>query len=174
VSGPTAAFVAVLAPVTATFGIGGLLLATVMAGVILVGLGLGRMGRLIEFVPYPVTIGFTAGIAVVIATLQVETFLGLSVASQPELYLDRVAALARALPTARAPDAAIGALTLALLLLWPRLGRRAAAVPAPLAALALAAVAAAAAEHWLPGVAVETVETRFGGIPRLPPLPVLP
>jgi SulP family sulfate permease len=174
VSGPTAAFVAVLAPVTATFGIGGLLLATVMAGVILVGLGLGRMGRLIEFVPYPVTIGFTAGIAVVIATLQVESFLGLSVASRPELYLDRVAALARALPTARAPDAAIGALTLALLLLWPRLGRRAAAVPAPLAALALAAVAAAAAEHWLPGVAVETVEARFGGIPRLPPLPVLP
>jgi SulP family sulfate permease len=69
VSGPTAAFVAVLAPVSARFGLGGLLVATVMAGLLLVLMGAMRLGRLIEFVPYPITTGFTAGIAVVIATL---------------------------------------------------------------------------------------------------------
>src|SRR5215510_6462390 len=69
VSGPTAAFVVLLAPVSARFGLAGLLIASLMAGTLLVAMGLARMGRLIEFVPYPVTTGFTAGIAVVIATL---------------------------------------------------------------------------------------------------------
>jgi len=184
VTGPTAAFVALLAPIAARFGVGGLLLATAMAGAILVALALARLGRLIEFVPYPVTTGFTAGIAVVIATLQVRDFLGLTVPEMPEAYPARVAALARAIPTAHLPDAAVGALTLALLLLWPRLGRRIAAwVPAPLAALALAAVAAVLLGQAVPGFEVETIQSRFSyelggltlpGIPRLPPLPVLP
>src|SRR5262245_50816663 len=78
VSGPTAAFVVILAPISARFGIGGLLLATLLAGVMLVIMGATGMGRLIEFVPYPVTTGFTAGIAVVIATLQLKDFLGLT------------------------------------------------------------------------------------------------
>lgn len=184
VSGPTAAFVAVLAPIAARYGVGGLLVATAMAGAILVAMGLARMGRLIEFVPYPVTTGFTAGIAVVIATLQVRDFLGLTVGEAPEAYLERVAALARALPTMHWPDAAVGGFTLGLLLLWPRIGRRLSAVlPAPLVALAVTAVAAALAERFVPGFAVETIATRFryeaggellAGIPRLPPLPVLP
>src|SRR6187401_1443753 len=72
VSGPTAAFVVILAPISAHHGLGGLALATGMAGVLLLAMGLGKLGRLIEFVPYPVTAGFTAGIAVVIATLQVK------------------------------------------------------------------------------------------------------
>jgi SulP family sulfate permease len=184
VTGPTAAFVAILAPIAARFGVGGLMLATAMAGAILVALALARLGRLIEFVPYPVTTGFTAGIAVVIATLQVKDFLGLTVPEMPEEYLARVAALARAVPSAHLPDAAVGALTLALLVLWPRVGRRIAAwVPAPLAALALAAVAAVLLARLLPGFEVETIQSRFSyelggatlpGIPRLPPLPVLP
>jgi len=184
VSGPTAAFVAILAPISARFGVGGLLLATTMAGAILICLGLARLGRLIEFVPYPVTTGFTAGIAVVIATLQVKDFLGLTLAQMPAEYLERVAALARALPTVQPPEVAIGLLTLALLIVWPRFAPRWATVlPAPLVALALAAVAAMLAERLIPGFAVETIATRFhysyegqilGGIPRLPPLPVLP
>ena len=184
VSGPTAAFVAVLAPIAARYGVGGLLVATVMAGAILVSLGLARLGRLIEYVPYPVTTGFTAGIAVVIATLQVRDFLGLTVPAAPEDYLERVVALGRALPTVHWPDAAVGAFTLALLLLWPRIGRRLSGVlPAPLVALAVAAVAAVLAERFAPGFSVETIATRFhyeaggevlAGIPRLPPLPALP
>jgi SulP family sulfate permease len=86
-------------------------------------MGVARLGRLIQFVPYPVTTGFTAGIAVVTATLQLKDFLGLSVARMPEEYLERVAALARALPSARWQDVAIGVFTLAILILWPRVTR---------------------------------------------------
>lgn len=180
VSGPTAAFVAVLVPVVTRFGAGGLLLATAMAGGLLILFGLLRLGRFIELVPYPVTTGFTAGIAIVIATLQLKDFLGLTVAKQPEVFLDRALELARALPTARWPEIAIGLFTFALLLFWPRLSHR---VPAPLVALALAGVAAYCAERWLPGFAVDTIRERFSyeiggerlaGIPRLPPLPLLP
>ncbi len=83
VSGPTAAFVVILAPIAARFGIGGLALASVMAGLILFAMGLARFGGLIEFVPNPVTTGFTSGIAVVIATLQLRDFLGLHVEEFP-------------------------------------------------------------------------------------------
>lgn len=171
VSGPTAAFVVLLAPVSARFGVGGLVLATLMAGLILVTMGALRLGGLIQFVPYPVTTGFTAGIAVVIATLQLKDLLGLSVAAMPEHYLERVAALGRALPTAQWDDLAVGLLTLAILLLWPRLTK---AVPAPLVALTLGAVAALLAARLVPGFEVATIQSRFRGIPQLPPLPVLP
>lgn len=73
VSGPTAAFIVLLAPISAQFGLGGLVMATLMAGLLLIALGAARLGGLIQFVPYPVTTGFTAGIAVVIATLGLET-----------------------------------------------------------------------------------------------------
>jgi sulfate permease, SulP family len=180
VSGPTAAFVVILAPISARFGLGGLALATLMAGLLLVLMGVARLGRLIQFVPYPVTTGFTTGIAVVIATLQLKDFLGLQAGELPETFAGKVAALARALPTVRWPDLAVGALTLGLLLLWPRLTRK---VPSPLVALAAAAVAAAVATRWLPGFEVATINSRFqsvidgvvrAGIPQLPPLPGLP
>lgn len=172
VSGPTAAFVVLLAPISAKFGVGGLVLATLMAGVILVAMGLARLGGLIQFVPYPVTTGFTTGIAVVIATLQVKDFLGLSIARMPETYVERVGALARAFPSARWPDLAIGLTTLAILLLWPRVSRK---IPGPLVALGLAGLLAALLARFVPGFEVATIHSRFAdGIPRLPPLPGLP
>src|SRR5688572_3639193 len=124
VTGPTAAFVAVLVPVTHDFGLGGLLLATFMAGIILVILGASGLGRLVEFVPFPVTTGFTAGIAVVIATLQLPDFLGLTVPHVPEHYLPKLAAFVSALPTTRPVELAVGAVTLAVLVLWPRWSQR--------------------------------------------------
>jgi SulP family sulfate permease len=180
VSGPTAAFVVILAPISARFGIGGLLMATLMAGVILIALGGARLGRLIQFIPYPVTAGFTAGIAVVIGTLQLRDFLGLQVDNMPEHYLERVHALLVALPTATLPSLGIGAFTLATLLLWPRWTKR---VPAPLVALTAAAVFTWVLHQLLPGVQIDTIQSRFSyeaggvvhrGIPQLPPLPVLP
>ncbi len=78
ISGPTAAFVVILFPIVANHGLGGLLIATFMAGAILVALGLSRLGSLIQYVPYPVILGFTAGIGVVIALLQLPDFLGLA------------------------------------------------------------------------------------------------
>jgi SulP family sulfate permease len=180
VSGPTAAFVVILSPISHRYGIGGLLIATMMAGALLFAMGLMRLGRFIEFVPYPVTTGFTTGIAVVIATLQVKDLLGLRVREMPEHYVERVQALAAALPTAHWPDVVIGLLTLATLLLWPRVTK---AVPAPLVGLALGTLAAAAGARWLRGFDVATIASQFSwrvgrlaghGVPPLPPLPVLP
>jgi sulfate permease, SulP family len=179
VSGPTAAFVAILVPITAKYGLAGLSLATLMAGIILVALGIARLGQLLQYVPYPVTTGFTAGIAVVIATLQMKDFFGLTIEGTPVHWIERLEALGRALPTVRWPELAIGLFTLAALLVAPRVTRK---VPAPLIALVLAAVAAAILA-WLGGFEVATIGSRFsyvvdgvqhGGIPRQPPLPVLP
>ncbi len=176
ISGPTAAFVVLLAPISARYGIGGLMLATMMAGGILVIMGAARLGRLVEFVPYPVTMGFTAGIGTVIATLQVKDLLGLQTGPLPEHFVGKAAALARAMPTARWEELLIGLLTIGLLVLWPRVTRR---VPAPLVALGTAGILAAALGRLIPGFTVATIDSRFTymldglprhGIPRLPPL----
>ena len=180
VSGPTAAFVVILSPISHRFGIGGLALASLLAGLLLFGMGLLRMGRYIEFVPYPVTTGFTAGIAVVIATLQVKDLLGLSVPQMPEHFVERVQAITRAVPTTHSPDLAIGLLTLVVLMLWPRVSRR---LPAPLVALVAGTGAAALAARLVPGFEAATIASRFEysvrgvvghGIPPLPPLPLWP
>ena len=180
VSGPTAAFVVILAPISAQFGVGGLLVATVLAGVILMAMGLARLGKLIEYIPYPVTIGFTAGIAVVIATLQLKDLLALDIPQMPDHFLERVFAIIAALPSARGADLAMGAGTFAVLVFWPRITRR---VPAPLVALTLAGIAAYVLAGAVPGFHVVTIDDKFGrlvdgvrqhGIPQLPPLFGLP
>jgi Sulfate permease and related transporters (MFS superfamily) len=101
VSGPTAAFVVILLPITQQYGLGGLLLCTMLAGVILIALGLIRAGRLIQYIPYPVTLGFTAGIGIVIATLQLKDLLGLNTAGQAQHYIEQLGVLILALPSAR-------------------------------------------------------------------------
>jgi SulP family sulfate permease len=171
VSGPTAAFVILLAPVAARFGLRGLLLATLMAGALLLAMGLARMGRLIEFVPYPVITGFTSGIAVVIATLQIKDFLGLTVEHVPESFLARLGALIRSLPTFQPWDVLLGVLTLVLLVLWPKASRK---VPAPLVALTSAVLLSTALAGRVSSFNVATVATRFSGIPRQAPAFVLP
>ena len=120
VSGPTAAFVVVLQPVVYQFGLGGLLLATLMAGVILVLMALARFGRFIEYIPEPVTLGFTAGIAIVIVMLQVRDFFGLPVAEVPPDFLDKLQVLGSHLPALHWPTLLTGAATLLALILWPR------------------------------------------------------
>ncbi|MFI5006114.1 MAG: C4-dicarboxylic acid transporter DauA [Solirubrobacterales bacterium] len=180
VAGPTAAFVVILAPIAHRFGLSGLLLATLMAGLMLMAMGLARMGRLIEFVPHPVTTGFTSGIAIVIGTLQIKDLLGLSISEMPEHFTDKVVALARALPTAQLADLLIGILTLTVLFAWRKVTEK---VPAALAALLIAGAAAALLSRLIPGFHLATIGSRFQyvvdgvahhGIPPLPPLPLLP
>jgi len=180
VSGPTAAFVVILAPISAAFGLGGLMLATVMAGALLLAAGFARLGRLVEFIPYPVTAGFTAGIATVIATLQLKDLLGLQIPEMPERFLEKVAAIATALPTIHRADLAIGAATLLILVVLPRLTRR---IPAPLVALPLAALVAYVLTKMVSGFDVATINSRFSyvlhgvthqGIPQFPPRPMIP
>ena len=100
VSGPTAAFIVILAPIFTRFGLAGLLVAGLLAGLLLIAMGLFRLGKLIEFIPYPVTTGFTAGIGTVIATLQLKDIFGLTLASNPEHYFERLRAMFEARATA--------------------------------------------------------------------------
>lgn len=179
VSGPTAAFVVILYPVAQQFGLAGLLVATLMSGIFLILFGLARFGRLIEYIPLSVTLGFTSGIGITIATMQVKDFFGLTLAHVPEHYLNKVAALAMAMPTMNMGDAAIGIVTLAVLIVWPRLGIR---LPGHLPAL-LAGCAVMAIVTSLGGE-VATIGSRFhyvladgsqgNGIPQLLPQLVLP
>ncbi|HCK02269.1 MAG TPA: C4-dicarboxylic acid transporter DauA [Serratia grimesii] len=132
VSGPTAAFVVILYPVSQQFGLSGLLIATLLSGLFLVLMGLARFGRLIEYIPLSVTLGFTSGIAITIATMQVKDFFGLHLAVVPEHYVGKVYTLVQALPTLDIGDTLIGAVTLLILIFWPKLGLR---VPGHLPAL---------------------------------------
>lgn len=120
VSGPTAAFVVILLPITQNFGIGGLLLCTLMAGVILISMGVLRAGALLQFIPYPVVLGFTAGIGVVIATLQIPDALGLGELGTANNYIERIQLIFSGLPRIQAGDTLVGALTLGTLIIWPK------------------------------------------------------
>ncbi|XOV89190.1 MAG: C4-dicarboxylic acid transporter DauA [Pseudomonadota bacterium] len=158
ISGPTAAFVVILLPIVQQFGLGGLLVSGFMAGFILVLMGIGRFGNLIEIVPYPVTIGFTAGIGVVIATFQIKDFLGLSIESGDGNFLERLLSLLQAFPTLRWEETLISALTLTVLLLWPRFRSK---VPGHLVALLVGSLAAFLLGYLLPGFSVATIGSRF-------------
>ena len=179
VSGPTAAFVVILYPVSQQFGVAGLLVATLFCGVMLTLMAVGRLGRLIGYIPLQVTLGFTMGIGIVIATLQLKDFFGLTVAEMPEKYHQKVVALWHALPTLQWGDTLVGVVTLAVLILWPKLRLR---VPGHLPAVLLGMLVA-----WLVGFAdqeVATIGSRFSyllpggtqghGIPPFAPTFVLP
>lgn len=155
VSGPTAAFVAILFPVVAEHGLGGLLLATLMSGVFLMAMGLTGLGRLIQFVPYPVILGFTSGIAVVIAILQVPDLLGLTVGSLGAHVVDNVARIVSA-DAMKLPELIVALSTLTVLIVWSR--RR---WPLPPALVGLAVGSAVAAVLMSSGHPVEIVDSRF-------------
>ncbi len=158
VSGPTAAFVAILLPIVAEHGIGGLLVATLMAGVMLVALGLARLGRFVHLIPYPVVVGFTAGIGVLIATLQVKDFFGLTVVQTEGHFPETVAALAGAIPTFRWQDTVIAASVLATMVAWNRLRSR---LPAHLVGLVFGTLLAVALDALVPEFEVATIDSRF-------------
>lgn len=180
VTGPTAAFVVILAPVVSKHGLQGLLTAGLLAGIMLVALGAARLGSLIQYIPLPVTMGFTTGIATVIATLQLKDALGLDVAAMPDGYTEKVHALWSARATLRWMDVAVAGVTMLLLLVLPRVIKR---VPAPLLAIAFVAAGVALLHHLWPEFSVATIGTRFqttidgqtvAGIPPVLPTPALP
>jgi SulP family sulfate permease len=157
IGGPTGAFVVIVAGIIARHGLSGLLMVTMMAGVILIFLALSGLGQAVKFIPRPVVLGFTNGIALLIASTQIKDVLGLQMAGAPSEFFTRMAMIADALPTIDPIAVALAATSLALVLLVPRWLPR---VPGSIVAL-VAATAAVAAFH-LP---VETIGTRFGGIP---------
>lgn len=170
VSGPTAAFVVILLPITQQFGLGGLLLCTAMAGVILISMAFLRAGALLQFIPYPVTLGFTAGIGIVIATLQVKDAFGLENIKPAANYVEQFGALVNALPTIHLGDTLVAAATLAVLIIWPRFVPK---IPGHLVALTVGSFIGLALNNA--DIAVATLGDRFSYIvdgiehPGIPP-----
>lgn len=156
VSGPTAAFVVILYPVAQKYGLGGLLMATVLSGALLIMMAFFRLGRLIQYIPESVTLGFTAGIAVVIATLQLKDIFGLELAQLPEHYIEKLHALLLAAESAYWPSMLVAAVTFLVMLQWPRLKTP---IPPHLPAVVLGTVAALILA-WL-DFPVETIGSRF-------------
>jgi SulP family sulfate permease len=166
IGGPTGAFVVIVYGIMARFGYEGLVIVTVMAGVILIALGLARLGGLIKFIPYPVITGFTAGIAVIIFSSQVKDFLGLKMGAVPAEFSDKWLAYAEHIGSVNLAATGIALMSLAVLVVWPRISRM---VPAPFVAMVVATVAVRFLD--LP---VETIGSRFGGVPSSLPTPHWP
>ena len=156
ISGPTAAFVVILQPLTMKYGLAGLLLASTMAGVILIGMAYARLGRFIEYIPESVTLGFTGGIAIVIAVLQVPDFAGLELPELPEHFIGKIIAIAAHLPQIDLASALTAGFTLAIMLMWPRLRTP---VPPHLPALVLACLLGVFLAAI--GMEVDTIGSRF-------------
>ena len=167
IGGPAGAFIVLVSLTAERQGVDGVILATSMAGVFLIAAGLLRLGTYIKFIPYPVTVGFTAGIAVIIFTSQLKDLLGITLAGkEPGEFIPRLEALAGALPTANHSAIAIATVSIAIIVAlralrphWPGI---------------LIAVVVAALATWALSLPVETIGTRFGGIPRQLPSPAWP
>ena len=162
IGGPTGAFIVIVYGIVAQYGVANLLICTVMAGGMLLAMGALRLGVLIKFIPLPVIIGFTNGIAVLIFLSQIRDFLGLKTGPLPAEFFSLIRTLSEHLDTANWPTIALAATSLAVLLAWPR--RWAARAPAPVVVLIAGSMAAA-----LLALPVETIGTRFGGIPQALP-----
>jgi SulP family sulfate permease len=163
IGGPTGAFVVIVYGIVQRYGVDGLMIATLMGGVMLVGFGLARFGGALKFIPFPVVTGFTSGIALVIFSTQIKDLLGLRMSAVPPAFVAKWAEYARHLGTADPTTMAIAGLTLAIIVLWPRLGSR---IPGPFVALMVTTVLVRVAH-----LRVDTIGGRFGiidaGLPHL-------
>jgi sulfate permease, SulP family len=157
IGGPTGAFVVIVAGVVAKFGVAGLALVTLMAGALLIIMGLTGLGSAVKFIPRPVTIGFTNGIALLIASTQIKDFLGLKTGDVPSAFVPRMAVLIRNIGTVSWHAVAISAATLAIIILLPRVTKR---IPGSILAMLGCTLVVA-----LCGLPLETIGTKFGGIP---------
>jgi sulfate permease, SulP family len=167
IGGPAGAFIVLVAATVAQHGIEGLILATMLSGVIMVGLGALGLGSYIRFIPYPVTVGFTAGIAAIIFASQIVPLLGLTLPGpEPGPLLEKLPAIAAALPTLNLATVALSAASIAGMLVLKRLRPH---WPRMLIMVALASVAA-----WALALPVATIQSTFGGIPGRLPAPALP
>jgi len=166
IGGPTGAFIVILYGIVQQYGLNGLMIATFMAGVILIIMGLSQLGSLIKFIPYPVVVGFTSGIAVIIFSSEVKDFLGLRMASVPAHFIDKWAAYFTALPTVSPETLAIGLTALFIIIFWPKVSTK---IPGPLIALIVTTVAVRMLH-----LDVDTIETRFGDISASIPAPSVP
>lgn len=162
IAGPTGAFIVILAGITAKYGIEGLQVATLMAGIMLMLMGLTRLGGVIKFIPDPVIVGFTSGIGIIIFVGQWKDFFGLSPVIGVEHFHEKFWHLIQAFPSLQLESTALGLLTLAVLILSPRVFKR---IPSPLVAMVVATVV----QWFFHFEHVATIGSAFGGIPQTLP-----
>jgi len=167
IGGPTGAFIVILYGINVKYGPENLAICTIMAGGLLFVMGLSRLGTMIKYIPYPVTMGFTSGIAVLIFSTQIKDFLGLQIEKVPSEFVDKMRVLGENLGSLRWQTLALAAASFAVIRLWPRTWQR--RVPGSIVALVVGTAAVA-----LFNVPVETVGSKFGGIPQSLPVPHLP
>jgi sulfate permease, SulP family len=177
IGGPAGAFVAILYTIAEKYGVANLLLSTMMAGVLLFAMGALKMGTLVRLIPVPIVIGFTSGIAVIIAISQFRDFLGINVAKMPSNFFSQMKVIADNIETANLYAIAMGLVSLLIIVMWPaprdtphsRLRRLTAKLPATIAVL----FASSLVVHFA-DLPVETIGTRFGDLPRGMPMPHFP
>jgi SulP family sulfate permease len=166
IAGPTGAFIVIVYRIVQGYGYDGLAVATLMAGAILIIMGIARLGTLLRFVPYPLTVGFTSGIALIIFSSQLKDFLGLSMEDLPADFVEKWIAYGRGFDTIDPNALLVGGVSLAIILLWPRVTHR---IPGSLVAILVVTAAVQVAE--LP---VDTIGSRFGAVPDSLPTPRVP
>lgn len=165
IGGPTGAFIVIVYGIVQQYGMGGLTVATLMAGAFLVLLGVFRLGTIIKYIPYPIVVGFTSGIAVTIFTTQVKDLLGLTTGPVPADFVAKWATYVQALPTVDPWSTAVGVLSVVVIALTPRLSRK---VPGSLVAIVVMTVAAYLLRTYAGVGSIETIGDRFSIRAELP------
>jgi SulP family sulfate permease len=166
IGGPTGAFVIIVYGIVHKYGTDGLVIATFLAGFLLILMGVAKLGTLVKFIPHPVIVGFTSGIAVVIFSSQIKDFFGLQIDKVPVEFIEKWRVFLEKIQTSDLHAFLIATATVLIVSLWPKISRR---IPGSLIALILTSVLAAIF-HWH----VETIGTRFGELPHIFPAPKLP
>jgi sulfate permease, SulP family len=167
IGGPTGAFVGIVYAIIAQYGVQNLIVCTIMAGIMLLVMAFARLGGMIKYIPYPVTTGFTSGIAVIIFSTQIKDFFGLTVDKVPADFFEKMKVLLEHAATVNWTTVALASISLAVIVLWPKQWAR--RVPGSIVALAAGTIAVAVF-----GLQVETIGTKFGGIPSSLPRPQFP
>lgn len=166
IGGPTGAFVVIVFGIIQNHGVDGLIIATFMAGIILVLFGLLRFGSLIKYIPYPITVGFTSGIAVTLFSTQVKDFLGLSMTKTPSEFIPKWEAYISHINTTNLYTLAIGLLALIILIFWPKINKK---IPGSLIALIVTTLVV-----FIFNLPVATIGSQFGKISSNIPMPHIP
>ena len=166
IAGPTGAFIVIIFGVVQKYGIDGLAVATFIAGIILVLMGIARLGTLLKFIPYPLTVGFTSGVAVIIFTSQIKDFLGLKIDVLSADFITNWSLYFRNYATVNLNSVLVGAASLLIILFWPKVSHK---IPGPLVSIL---VVTAVVQIF--NVQVETIQSRFGAVPSSLPTPKFP
>lgn len=161
IGGPTGAFIVIVYSIIQNFGLEGLAIATLIAGLILIMLGLFHLGTVIKFIPYPIVVGFTSGIALTIFSTQINDFFGLGLTDVPSEFLSKWGVFIANFGNIHLPTLIVGLVSLLIIIVTPRISKK---LPGSLIAIIIATVGVYFAESWMPGLGVETIGDRFGSM----------